>query len=109
LRRAVSYANFGTLRFKTESEQPIWSECSRLITNCIIYYNATFLSLLLEIKEAARETEQVTRLGRVSPIIWQHINFHGRFEFLDPPALIDLESVVQELAQGSVDIYEDLD
>ena len=85
LRRAVSYANFGTLRFKTESEQQIWSECSRLITNCIIYYNATLLSRLLEIKEAAGETEQVARLGRVSPIAWQHINFHGRFEFLGSP------------------------
>jgi len=46
LRRAVSYANYGTLRFKTESEQLIWSECSRLITNCIIYYNVTLLSNL---------------------------------------------------------------
>ncbi len=105
LRRAVSYANFGTLRFKTDSEQLIWSECSRLITNCIIYYNATLLTRLLEIKEA----EQVMRLGRVSPIAWQYINFHGRFEFLDPPAPIDLESVIQELAQGSVNIFEDLD
>jgi TnpA family transposase len=109
LRRAVSYANFGTLRFKTESEQLIWSECSRLITNCIVYYNATLLSRLLEIKEAVREAEQVTQLGRISPIAWQHINFHGRFEFLDPPAPIDLESVVQKLARRSIDIYEDLD
>ena len=109
LRRAVSYANFGTLRFKTESEQQIWSECSRLITNCIIYYNATLLSRLLEIKEAAGEAEQVTRLGRVSPIAWQHINFHGRFEFLGSPEPIDIESLVQELAQKSVDIDEDLD
>ena len=37
LRRAVVYANFGKLRFKTEEEQVLWSECSRLITNCIIY------------------------------------------------------------------------
>jgi len=51
LRRAVSYANFGKLRFKTEQEQQIWNECSRLITNCIIYYNATILSNLLEYKE----------------------------------------------------------
>ena len=75
----------------------------------MIYYNATLLSRLLEIKEAVGEAEQVTRLVRVSPIAWQHINFHGRFDFLDPPVIIDLESVVQELAQGSVDIYEDLD
>jgi len=100
LRRAVSYANFGALRFKTESEQLIWSESSRLITNCIIYYNAALLSRLLEIKEAAGEEEQVNLLGRVSPVAWQHINFHGRFEFLDPPAPIDLESVVQDLVRG---------
>ncbi|MCJ7716375.1 MAG: transposase [Anaerolineales bacterium] len=60
---------------------------------------------MLEIKEAAGEDEQVTQLGRVSPIAWQYINFHGREEFLDPPALIDLESVVQ----GSDDTYEYLD
>ena len=108
LRRAVSYANYGTLRFKTENEQQIWSECSRLITNCIIYYNATLLSRLLEIKEAAGEVEQVRQLGRVSPIAWQHINFHGRFEFLGPPTPIDIESLVQELAQRSVNINEEL-
>src|SRR6266436_7683449 len=34
LRRAVSSANFGKLRFKTEHEQQLWGECSRLITNC---------------------------------------------------------------------------
>lgn len=109
LHRAVSYANFGTLRFKTESEQQICSDCSRLITNCIIYYNATLLSRLLEINETAGEDERVTRLGRGSPIAWQHINIHGRFEFLDLPAPVDLESVVQELVRRSFSISEDLD
>ena len=36
LRRAISYAGFGKLRFKTEYEQDLWAECSRLIANCII-------------------------------------------------------------------------
>jgi TnpA family transposase len=53
LRRAVSYANFGKLRFKTEHEQQSWGECARLITNCIIYYNTRLLSDLLDCKEAA--------------------------------------------------------
>ena len=34
LRRTISYANYGKLRF-TEYEQHLWSECSRLIANCI--------------------------------------------------------------------------
>lgn len=51
LRRAVSYANFGKLRFKTEYEQQLWEEYSRLRTNGIIYYNATILSQLVAYKE----------------------------------------------------------
>jgi TnpA family transposase len=37
LRRTISYANYGKLRFGTEYEQHLWSECSRLIANCIIF------------------------------------------------------------------------
>ena len=56
LRRAVAYANFGRLRFKSEEEQQIWSECSRLLTNCILYFNATMLSELLAQKLASGDT-----------------------------------------------------
>ena len=38
--RAVAYANGGKLRVRTDREQQLWSECSRLLANCIIYYNA---------------------------------------------------------------------
>ncbi len=99
LKRAVSYANFGKLRFKTEGEQQIWNECSRLITNCIIFYNATILSNLLLLKEANGDTEQAVLLKRVSPVAWQHINFYGRYEFAKSPEPIDIEAIVQELAK----------
>lgn len=99
LRRAVSYANFGKLRFKTEHEQQIWNECSRLITNCIIYYNATILSDLLQLKEKEGEARQVALLEHVSPVAWQHINFHGRYEFTNSSEQIDVEAMVQELAR----------
>jgi Tn3 transposase DDE domain len=41
----------GELRFKTEYEQDLWAECSRLIAICIILYNAAILSRLLEQQE----------------------------------------------------------
>jgi hypothetical protein len=91
LRRAVSYANFGKLRFKTEEEQQVWNECCRLLTNCIIYYNASILSRLLTSKEAAGDTAGVELLTQVSPVAWQHINFYGRYEFTKVPAPISLE------------------
>lgn len=87
------------LRFKTEHEQQIWSECSRLITNCIIYYNATILSDLLRLREQQGDARQVALLEHVSPVVWQHTNFHGRFEFRSSPERIDIAAMVQELAR----------
>lgn len=99
LRRAVAYANFGKLRFKTEQEQQIWNECSRLITNCIIYYNAAILSKLLAHKEATGDTQGAALLKQVSPVAWQHINLQGRYEFTKGTEAINLDTLIQELAQ----------
>ena len=74
LRRAVSFASFGKLRFKTEYEQDLWSECSRLIANCIIFYNASLLSRLLEHQEKSGDTQGAEAVKKISPIAWQHIN-----------------------------------
>ena len=99
LRRAVSHANFGKLRFKSEPEQQLWNECSRLITNCIIYYNASLLSNLLTYKESQGDIQDVVLLKQVSPVAWQHINMFGRYEFGKRPEVIDMKTMIQELAQ----------
>ena len=97
LRRAVSYANFGKLRFKSEHEQQIWGDCARLLTNCIIYYNAAILSDLLTHSERSGDLERGSNLSQVSPVAWQHINFYGRYEFNRPPEVIDLQAILQQL------------
>jgi TnpA family transposase len=107
LRRAVSYANYGKLRFKTEYDQQLWEECSRLVTNCIIYYNATILSSLLSHKERIGDSQGTALLNQVSPVAWQHINLHGRYEFRKSPEAIDIDAIVQELSQ--LPITQDMD
>jgi TnpA family transposase len=107
LRRAVSYANYGKLRFKTEYEQQLWEECSRLVTNCIIYYNATLLSRLLSYKERTGDSHGAALLQQGSPVAWQHINLHGRYEFRKSPEAIDIDAIVQELSQ--LPITQDMD
>ncbi len=97
LRRAVSYANFGKLRFKTEMEQQLWGECARLISNCIIYYNATILSHLLTHKEKTGDSQGAALLKHVSPVAWQHINLYGRYEFSKAPQAINMNAIVSEL------------
>ena len=87
LRRAVAYANFGKLRFKTEHEQQIWGECSRLITNCIIFYNAMLLSRLLQHAESKGDEEATAALEKVSPVAWQRFKAVVRHSFDLPTSL----------------------
>ncbi len=97
LRRAIAYANGGKLRLKTEMEQEIWNECSRLIANCIIHYNATILSDLLAYYEEIGDVAGAERLKQVSPIAWQHINLYGRYEFQKRPDPIDVNEIISKL------------
>jgi TnpA family transposase len=105
LHKAVSYANFGKLRFKTEGEQQIWNECGRLIANCIIFYNATILSNVLRYQVEKGDAVAAAALEQISPVAWQHINFHGRYEFTKSLQPIDIEAIVQELVTRSGSVY----
>ncbi|MBH0338507.1 hypothetical protein BM86_24265 [Bacillus thuringiensis] len=100
LRRSVSYANFGKLHFKTEQDQHIWNECSRLLSNCIVYYNASILSNLL-IK--SQDTGIVMKiLQYISPIAWQHINFYGRYEFSKSPTVVNIEEILESINKDDI-------
>jgi TnpA family transposase len=93
-RRAIAYVNSGKLRVRTEAEQQIWNECSRLIANAVIYYNAAISSRVLERKQAAGDNETVEILKGISPVAWQHVNLFGRFEF-NKRGKVDLAALVK--------------
>ena len=97
LKRAVSFANFGKLRFKSEYEQNIWNETARLLTNCILYYNLRLLSELIKEKERENLFEEVEILKQISPTAWQHINFMGRYEFNQPLEEINISEIIKEI------------
>ncbi|WP_309710000.1 Tn3 family transposase [Armatimonas sp.] len=99
LRRAVSFASFGKLRFKTEYEQDLWSECSRLIANSVIFYNASILSRFLEHQERNGDMQGADATKKVSPIAWQNTNLHGRYEFQKQPDLLNVDAIIQGLLQ----------
>lgn len=97
LRRAVSFANFRALRFRTEGDQQIWGECSRLLTNCIIYYNAVILSQLFQAKLQDGNERDIQRLARVSPVAWRHVNFQGRYHFRKSLQTTEVDELVEKL------------
>ncbi|MBF0299969.1 MAG: Tn3 family transposase, partial [Oligoflexia bacterium] len=95
LKRSIAFANSGKLRVKTDVEQNIWSECARLIANCIIYYNSYILSDLLT---KNTDQEKVELIIKSSPVAWKHINLYGRYEFNKN---IDVIFINQKIAEIS--------
>ena len=57
--------------------QQLWSECSRLLANCIIYYNACILSELLERAERRQDYQRADAIKRANPASWKHVNLYG--------------------------------
>ncbi len=104
MRRAISYVNAGKFRVKTEAEQEIWNECSRLIANAIIYYNTALLSRVHAHKLAAGDPDAVARIQDISPVAWQHINLYGRFEFSESDSSIDLDAMAGQY--GDPDFWQ---
>lgn len=68
MRRAISYVNAGKFRVKTEAEQQIWNECSRLIANATIYYNTSLPSRVFGQKRAIGDEEAIEILRGISPV-----------------------------------------
>lgn len=97
LKRAVGFANFGKLRFKSEYEQNIWNECARLLTNCILFYNLTLLSELLKDKVENNLFNEAESVKQISPTAWRHINFMGRYEFNQQKEEINIPEIIKEI------------
>jgi TnpA family transposase len=97
-RRAIAYVNGGKLRVKTEAEQQLWNECSRLLANAIIYYNTALLSRIHEQRQAADDAAALELIRATSPVAWQHINLFGNLDFSAAEAGLDLEALAARYA-----------
>lgn len=97
LRRAVFHEFGGKFRVHSEEEQELWSECSRLVANAIIFYNSFLLSQLLIQLEKDNNTTLLDYIKRVSPIAWRHINLGGRFEFTSQRKSLDIDFMLAKL------------
>ena len=102
LKRAVFHAHQGKFRVKTELEQYIWSECTRFLANCIIFYNTFILSALLTQAEKAEKVEEVKVIKGISPIAWRHVNLLGRFEFQRPHDPLDIDELIRTVEKEIV-------
>jgi hypothetical protein len=95
--RAVAYANGGKLRVRTDQERQLWSECLRLLANCLIYYNAYILWELLGRAEHRQDYQRAHAIKRANPASWKRVSLYGAYSFLDIGGRVDLQELVDLL------------
>jgi TnpA family transposase len=82
LKRAVMRVGGGKFIGRSVTENEIWNQCARLITNCIIYYNALLIDqTLATLKKENKSDDYLTYIKSISPIAWTNINMNGRYQF----------------------------
>jgi hypothetical protein len=47
----------------------------------------------------AGHMQGIDEIKNISPIAWQHINLHGRYEFQKQPDLLSLDAIIQGLME----------
>jgi len=97
LRKNVAYAHDDKFQVHSQAEQIVWSECSRLIANAIIYYNTYLLSQLLRKHLAEGNKKLLKTIRDVSPIAWLHTNLHGLYQFKNVKVDIDWEVMLKDI------------
>ena len=73
-------------------------QASRLVSNCVIAYNAMILDKLYHrLCATVGEKKAKAILSKISPVAWQHIIFTGRYHFKDQEGQIDFDKLIKLL------------
>ncbi len=99
LKRALTQANAGKLRYASDEEQELWNECSRLLINTILYYNMIMLSEAVMRREQRGDTVGAEQLKAVSPVSLTHVNFYGRYSFSEEPVAVPIDGLVETMVR----------
>lgn len=100
LRAAIAKISSRKLAGKTEIELTISNECARLLSNCIIFYNASLLAGLYDYYKQNKMEEECLKITRLSPVAWQHINLIGIYEFYNDHECLNLHEVIKKLVSN---------
>lgn len=98
LKKAIRFAHGGGFKVRTELEQQIWDESSRLIANCVIFFNCFLLSKVIASNQESGNNEEVNQLKNISPMAWRHIHFYGRYNFQKKENVLNVSEIINTLS-----------
>ena len=61
------------------------------------------MSRFLEHKEKTGETQGADAAKKASPIAWQNVNLHGRYEFHKQPDPMNVDAIIREMTEMRAD------
>jgi hypothetical protein len=80
--KAIAFGNNQEFSEGDKQMQDIITNCRRLIENMVICWNYLYLTQsLTELKNENEKQELLESFKNSSIITWQHINFHGEYDF----------------------------
>jgi TnpA family transposase len=97
LRKTIAKVHSGKFRGMTILENQVWNQCSRLLANAIILYNAIILDKLLLELSCQGDIKGINYLKRVSPVRWKHVNLIGKYEFKQEKEQIKMDDIIAQL------------
>lgn len=79
---AIFFANNNEMIFVHRADQLIAESCKRLIKNAIICWNYLYLTQLIQNAKTMERKQQILKAIKAgSAMTWQHIYFHGQYDF----------------------------
>jgi len=100
LQRAIESVNGGKFRGSSDQEINVWAECTRLISNCIIYFNSAILSNLLNHHTKLNDIAMIELIKSVSPVAWTNVNLNGTYSFDDSSYQLVIDDLLQILTKN---------
>ena len=89
LGRRVHHGERGEVRIPLRQGQEEQLGALGLALNAIVHWNAIYMQEALRHLADNGSAPRPADVARLSPILWRHINFLGRYEFLLPAAVAD--------------------
>ena len=100
----------GELRLRDMNAQLNRASCLQLVTAMVITWNGAYLSAAVEKLRAEGMMVENGQLARILPVMWEHVNLLGRYEFdvtaptvctnLSALPLRSMNEVVEQLGLG---------
>lgn len=100
---AINYGNSGKIIYGNKEELLIMEGSKRLLENVVICWNYLYLTRSIVKASPAERKEILKSIPDISPVAWEHFNFHGVFDFDESLTRDPLEDDLQAMFDFQID------